>query len=110
MVSLWTQWYSVMDPNKIGKRVTLRNVQQTYLMVLAKKDKSSEIFSQMPHQSDYVTIWDSADSEGELLNAKKADGIFTKIVKNWRRTPFHIHSPKDNPEFFVPFDSEMFKK
>jgi len=55
------KWYSVMDPNKLGQRVLLKNARQAYLMILAKKIKCVEIFTEAPQQSDYVAIWDSTD-------------------------------------------------
>lgn len=106
------KWYSVMDPNKIGKRVTLKNTKQTYLMVLAKKIKCCEIFSNAPQQSDYVKIWNSADLSGDSQKAMvhKGNSFLSKVIKNWHRTPFHVSGPRDNPEFFVPFDASKYKK
>ena len=107
-----TKWYSVVDPNKIGKRVLLKNTEQAYLMILAEKTRSCNIFSQVPQQSDYVKIWDSVDDKGDTQEAMKGkdNGLLSKVIKNWRRTPLHFHGPKDNPEFFIPFDSNNFKK
>ena len=103
------KWYSVMDPNKLGERVLLNNARQAYLMILAKKIKTVDIFAQAPQQSDYVKKWNSADMNSRHKMNKK-DSLITKVIKNWRRTRFHIPGPKDSPEFFIPFDSKKFRK
>jgi len=103
------EWYSVIDPNKLGERVLLENASQAYLLILAKKIKIVDIFAHPPQQSDYVKIWNSAEINSRH-QMKKKDGFMTKLVKNWRRTPFHIPGPKDSPEFFIPFDSSKFRK
>jgi len=103
------KWYSVKDPNEVGERVLLKNARQAYLMILAKKINTIDIFSQPPQQSDYVKMWNYAEINSHHQKTNK-DSLMTKVIKNWRRTPFHIPGPKDSPEFFIPFDSSKFRK
>lgn len=63
------KWYEVADPDKIKERVILANKVPTYLLIIAKKTASVEIFATPPQQSDYVELWKSA---GSNLNSKSA--------------------------------------
>ncbi|HAE38462.1 MAG TPA: hypothetical protein DCG57_07470 [Candidatus Riflebacteria bacterium] len=61
-------WYSVQNPSQIGKRVTLANRIPVYLLVIARKMRETEIFKNMPQQSDYQTVWKSVESPQRLLS------------------------------------------
>ena len=49
-------WYRVMDPALIKERVTLRNSQPTYIMLIAQKVANVATFA-TPQQSDYAAAW-----------------------------------------------------
>ena len=51
-------WYIVTDPDKIRSRVELCNCSPTYILTVAKRVACTEIFSHVPQQSDYATLWD----------------------------------------------------
>jgi SAM-dependent methyltransferase len=67
--------YHVADPASVGGRVELLNDNGALLMVHAKKIQEAQIFSTIPQQSDYVSLWDEA---GE---AKEEDGRIKKILR-----------------------------
>ena len=54
------KWYRVKDPQEVKQRVILSNQHQTYLLILARKINTVEIFKQNPYQSDYVVSWESS--------------------------------------------------
>lgn len=51
------RWHEVVDPAKVGHRVSLVNDRPTLLAVLARKTRRTEIFAQTPQQSDYASEW-----------------------------------------------------
>jgi len=51
------QWTNVPDPEVLQKRVELVNQKPTYLLVLAKKISTTDIFKDIPQQSDYSASW-----------------------------------------------------
>ncbi|MEX2174296.1 MAG: hypothetical protein WD872_08035 [Pirellulaceae bacterium] len=52
-------WYVVADPDQVRARVELCNSNPTYVMTIAKRIASTEIFATPPLQSDYVALWDT---------------------------------------------------
>lgn len=50
-------WYFVNDPEEMGHRIELCNSVPTYILTIAKRMKTTEIFGQTPQQSDYVRVW-----------------------------------------------------
>jgi hypothetical protein len=55
-------WYRVKEPAKVKRRVTLTNSQPTYLMVLARKIRSTNELVLKPMQSDYQNVWEVHNS------------------------------------------------
>jgi hypothetical protein len=53
------QWFQVIDPDSIKKRVELVNSNPTYLLVRAKKIETRPLFAHPPQQSDYVHTWNA---------------------------------------------------
>lgn len=56
-------WYEVKNPKEIKKRVLLINSESVYLLIIARKNSRSPIFSSPPQQSDYVSMW-GKENEG----------------------------------------------
>ncbi len=50
-------WYRVRDPAVIKTRVELCNRRPTYILTVAQRVASCEIFAQNPQQSDYLPMW-----------------------------------------------------
>lgn len=81
-------WYEVMDPAKIGKRVTLMNQESVILMVLARKTANTPIFHTFPQQSDYVPRWQS--NKGDNLPKKpKRKRPLIDWLGNWFAESFY---------------------
>ncbi|TXT26432.1 MAG: methyltransferase family protein [Gallionellaceae bacterium] len=55
-------WLQVADPDKIQRRVGCVTGAVTNLYVRARKTRDVQIFSAMPYQSDYSTIWNNQPS------------------------------------------------
>lgn len=50
-------WYSVADPEQLGRRVEWVNRRPTYLLVQARRLSRADIFQDPPQQSDYAAQW-----------------------------------------------------
>jgi SAM-dependent methyltransferase len=61
-------WYEVTDPAILHKRVTLQNCKPVLMYVLARKVTEVPLFSIVPQQSDYATIWKTASELGASNN------------------------------------------
>ena len=54
---VFSDWYEVISPREAKSRVVLTNAVPAYLMVLARKTATENIFNKNPQQSDYKAIW-----------------------------------------------------
>lgn len=86
--------YEVSDPLEVQDRVKLRNRKETYLFVVAEKQKSVELFAKSPQQSDYyhiqwkkdVTVLESSGKRNALSFARKiVPGSLVILVLGVRR-------------------------
>jgi len=55
-------WYRVTDPAVAGERVTLKNREPTYVIVLAQKILDETGTQAAPQQSDYAIAWNGAQA------------------------------------------------
>jgi SAM-dependent methyltransferase len=93
-ISEKNKWYKVKDPEEIRSRVTFRNKNETYIIVLAKKIEQQDIFKKTPQQSDYVECWNS--------KLQKQDRkIFEKITNKIKNM---------SKRFFIKYDKKFFTK
>ncbi|MEH2384219.1 MAG: hypothetical protein V7K14_00170 [Nostoc sp.] len=108
------QWFSVKDPNELKERVTLVNQFPVYILVVAKRIASVEIFKNVPQQSDYTLIWQgdySAQSAPEVSTQRRRN-ILTRSIIKLLPSPIKIKlksisskkEPIFNPKFFEPFN------
>jgi hypothetical protein len=67
-------WYIVSDPEDVRSRVELCNDRPTYILTVAKRIERTNIFTNIPMQSDYVASWNGA------VNGN------TKSTSTWIRT------------------------
>jgi hypothetical protein len=92
-------WYEVMDPAKIGERVTLSNRFPTYMMVLARKLSHVSQLSPI-YQSDYVQAW---NNKGRGINNStgQENSLFGRIARKIFGTEKNEEDlEKINPLFF----------
>jgi hypothetical protein len=57
-----TEWFEVIHPQQVRRRVTLCNSNPTSLMIIAEKKKETDGLEVQPFQSDYAHIWTIHDS------------------------------------------------
>ncbi len=110
------RWYRVADPEAIRSRVELISFSLICLLIQAKKVRSTEIFQQMPMQSDYSVMWQEANNAAPPPDA--APGAFISFLR--RRLPrvghllkaintgqkfYRAHSFR-NRRFFTPVEKE----
>lgn len=116
------RWFEVADPDAIKERVSLINAEPTFLLVLAKKVASVQIFGAPPQQSDYVALWKSNDPKEDsrtmpapaLVNGRRFKrGMLSRVahrlygfapapVKTFSRRIALLRpgQPFSNPRFF----------
>ncbi|BAY33460.1 hypothetical protein NIES2107_53560 [Nostoc carneum NIES-2107] len=110
------QWFSVQDPYELKERVTLENQFPLYILVIAKKVSSVEIFKNTPQQSDYSLIWNEKPLSGlASISATKKQNqnmlyhLIRRITPRYIKSKFKniINNSQDifNPRFFTPFDT-----
>jgi hypothetical protein len=68
-VSAKPVWYVVKSPREVTMRVTLSNSLPVYLLVIAERITRVPIFEHIPHQSDYVHLWDRRRAEPSTYNS-----------------------------------------
>jgi hypothetical protein len=95
-------WKSVIDPDKVKKRVTLINDKPVMLILLAQREAIKSIFNKTPQQSDYQAAWEEG-SYGE--KGKKSSGSFLSKIKSMLPITFKIWldrkiNYKPNTEFY----------
>ena len=79
--------FEVVDPDSVGKRVTLQNAYRTYLFFIAKRENITELFAEPPQQSDYENlVW-----QGEAYPHQQAHTgnsileFIRKLIPKWIR-------------------------
>jgi hypothetical protein len=53
------RWFAVLDPARIGRRVTVSGASPAYLYVVGRRIAESSLFDVHPQQSDYIATWSS---------------------------------------------------
>ncbi len=113
-----TEWYEIVEPKKVKKRITITNSTPTFLMVMAKKIHSTNGILLSPIQSDYELVWQVYDSlkndkplkdEYPLLHyyRKYMPSVLKEIVRNKLRKS---SEPKGVKGDLGKIDPSFFKK
>lgn len=76
------RWYEVRDPATMGRRVTLVNKRETFMMVLARRTAAVDELT-IPQQSDYQVCW--ALRRTDARSATGAWGRFEAFRPIWRK-------------------------
>jgi hypothetical protein len=61
-----TNVYLVKDPDDVKTRIEFESNKELSLIVIAKKIKDTDLFSESPQQSDYVSVWSAKDNESTI--------------------------------------------
>jgi len=79
-------WYEVVAPTDINSRVSLKNSERTYVLVVAERVTDVVPFTSPPQQSDYEAAWDGA-TKAPLRSMRDATegGWMTALTENVRR-------------------------
>lgn len=86
-----SNWFEVMDPDIIKKRVTFRSASMSSLFVVAKRVAIVPIFKTIPQQSDYQHILWKKNNFEPSKESKKT----TLIMKLFSRINYYIDSFRD---------------
>lgn len=79
--------YEVLDPMEVKSRVTLANIEETFLFYIAKRTELKEVFKQFPQQSDYEQIvWKKeGNKESKKISIPKIIVPFALyLLKKWK--------------------------
>lgn len=105
-------WYLVKSPTEVRGRVTLRNSEPTYLLVMAKRVARADIFATPPLQSDYVATWEKTAASGKQLPAHirqlplsvRMIKLLPASVRRVLRAVRRSFVPAFDPRFYVRMD------
>lgn len=100
------KWFSVIDPDRVKRRITLRNCTPTSLLILAKRLADCPIFLQFPLQSDYVYVWNDPRQmvKTNVVQEWSLPYLAALVPKTIRKRIRALVEPRPNPAFFEPFD------
>lgn len=77
------KWYTVEDPAVVGRRVTMLNARETYILTLAQRMADVPIFASSPVQSDYAENW--ADRPVQKVRRRKGPAArMRRWLRHWR--------------------------
>jgi hypothetical protein len=106
-------WFEVIDPETINRRVGLINARETYMLTLARRVEDVPILSIAPQQSDYVAQWTgtvsasaapASHSVSRRLTVKLLKSILSPFKPSVRR--FRAYRARLRPRF----DPRCFKR
>jgi hypothetical protein len=90
-----TDVYLVKDPDYVKTRIEFQGKKPLCLIVVAEKIKDTDLFSELPQQSDYDSIWSAKDSESRTSSTDNVSTLRTlyreKIPLNVRNTVYQIY-------------------
>jgi len=90
-------WYVVTDPDRVQRRVELRNSEPTYILTIAKRIARVPIFEKTPQQSDYVALWDGAPRQSSATPGRSWKRRVPKRVKRVLKSILHYIQPFEAP-------------
>ncbi|MCB1203769.1 MAG: hypothetical protein KDN18_05885 [Verrucomicrobiae bacterium] len=108
--------YRVEDPAQVGRRILFGGRNPLLLLVVARREKISEIFSENPSQSDYAKVWTS--SEEPKPTGKRKFRAIRRIMpsalmhrydawqvrrRRWREARIGVHPVDSFSEAFQEF-------
>jgi hypothetical protein len=86
--------YSVEDPAVLGRRVSFRTREPTYVMAIAQRIDGGVPFATSPQQSDYAVQWNSAAVTSTRTLREQASRLLM--------TCHGFIAPRRNPPWLVP--------
>ena len=77
-------WYEVIAPKTVRSRVSVKNSERTYVLVIAKRIAVVDIFATSPQQSDYEAAW-HGEGDTAPMRSKRSEGVVANVVENLKR-------------------------
>jgi SAM-dependent methyltransferase len=81
-------WYQVINPKELKKRVTLTNDSPTFMLVLAEKISSMPLEKLIVQQSDYENVWNvftATQAGSEEEKSKSIKSLYKRVVPKFLR-------------------------
>ena len=81
-----TKWYEVFNPEQVKHRTTFVNTTPSYLGVIARRVRVTEVFASFPQQSDYAAAWTSGQSWASISDSSNTSqqGLVWKVLRKAR--------------------------
>lgn len=98
------RWYQAKNPREVRRRITLTNSMPTYMLVIAKKLATVEIFKNPPMQSDYVTEWSGAAGARSKWSGSAFARYVYKPAERRLKKFVRLFFSGLNPRFYKPID------
>jgi hypothetical protein len=97
-------WYSVVDPEKAGRRVRLTNRRPVHLIVQARRIAKAPVFATTPQQSKYSDLWEDGEKPGakpgEPPAEKKPNALYRWLRRTTKEAIKATVKPRFNPKVF----------
>ena len=103
-------WYEVIDPEKVGSRVELKNKKHAYLIACARKTADVPIFAKIPQQSDYSAIWLASAGKAPVTDARSKASLVSQLKRHapqWARSLANLYwgLRPFRPRFYTKFNT-----
>lgn len=111
-----TSFYEVADPLQVKERVVMINSYPSYLFVIAKKEKTKELFEVSPQQSDYEhNVWGKKKVFGSAKGAPQWRVKLARIKRKLKKlkqnyTLISEVSGLNNPSYIKKVEIDIRKK
>ena len=96
------RWYEVVDPARVGRRVSLVNNRPTMLAACARRTRAVEILARPPQQSDYAAEW--IEFAGRPRICREAERQQKPLLRRWLRAVRKWFRPRFPSAFYKPVD------
>jgi SAM-dependent methyltransferase len=73
------RWYTVADPDRVGKRVQMTNRLPTNICAIARRVARASIFQVPPAQSDYAAGWKRSEGQSGGVYRPQPTGWWTRL-------------------------------
>ncbi|MEZ6126252.1 MAG: class I SAM-dependent methyltransferase [Planctomycetaceae bacterium] len=78
-------WYEVRSPTEVRSRVSLKNFERTYLLVIARRVADKPILLSPPQQSDYEAAWHGVGDKAPIRHLGDEAGFVAGTIEQLKR-------------------------
>jgi hypothetical protein len=107
-------WYAVRDPAIVRSRVELINHRPTLICTIAQRISRTNIFANIPQQSDYVVIWKQDRQSPTSASLAPTSSRLRRLLPSWIKSilrpiknAFSRKGPFDRPYYCYVSDDDL---